>query len=442
MSSNKRKSRDGLALPPAVAPKKGPGVKKEKEVVDVAAIATSAAGIEDKNSSADSKTDENVNVDEHPLKVGHYLIVKYRDGSNRLAKIVERSSSGSSSTTTTSSPRSIQYYIHYYDFNRRMDEWINATRIVAFPSEANPIGAAKEAEDSHAKKLKEAAATASVAAGNNTASATTTADGSSTGVNASSSATADEVSSTNKSINASSPAAVAPAASTASASNKKSANKKTPAHASSSSSSSNTSSSAQKATAASVAATAAAEKAAQNLKVKLDLIAANANNTISTVSEMEHDEHEGMDEASLLEHEEITKIKNIKLVKLGKYIMECWYFSPFPKEYYPNGYAECLYFCEFSFRFFATKEELVRYQKKPGLPRHPPGNEIYRDNDVSMFELDGAVEKIYCQNLCYFAKLFLDHKTLYWDVDPFLFYVLCTRDDRGFHPVGYFSKEK
>ena len=135
-------------------------------------------------------------------------------------------------------------------------------------------------------------------------------------------------------------------------------------------------------------------------------------------------------------------MKNIKFVKLGKYIMECWYFSPFPKEYYPNGFAECLFFCEFSFRFFATKEELVRYQKKPNLPRHPPGNEIYRDGEVSMFELDGAVEKVYCQNLCYFAKLFLDHKTLYWDVDPFLFYVLCTRDERGFHPVGYFSKEK
>jgi len=138
----------------------------------------------------------------------------------------------------------------------------------------------------------------------------------------------------------------------------------------------------------------------------------------------------------------LLQVKNIKFVKLGKYIMECWYFSPFPKEYYPNGFAECLYFCEFSFRFFATKEELVRYQKKPNLPRHPPGNEIYRDNEVSMFELDGAVEKVYCQNLCYFAKLFLDHKTLYWDVDPFLFYVLCTRDERGFHPVGYFSKEK
>lgn len=48
----------------------------------------------------------------------------------------------------------------------------------------------------------------------------------------------------------------------------------------------------------------------------------------------------------------------------------------------------------------------------------------------------------YAQNLCLLAKLFLDHKTLYYDTDPFLFYILCEFDDRGFHIVGYFSKEK
>jgi hypothetical protein len=32
---------------------------------------------------------------------------------------------------------------------------------------------------------------------------------------------------------------------------------------------------------------------------------------------------------------------------------------------------------------------------------------------------------MFCQNLCFLAKLFLDHKTLYYDVDLFLFYVLC-----------------
>lgn len=46
------------------------------------------------------------------------------------------------------------------------------------------------------------------------------------------------------------------------------------------------------------------------------------------------------------------------------------------------------------------------------------------------------------QNLCLLAKLFLDHKTLYYDTDPFLFYVMTDLDTRGFHIVGYFSKEK
>lgn len=36
--------------------------------------------------------------------------------------------------------------------------------------------------------------------------------------------------------------------------------------------------------------------------------------------------------------------------------------------------------------------------------QHPPGNEIYRHENLSVFEVDGAVSKIYCQNLCYFAK--------------------------------------
>jgi histone acetyltransferase HTATIP len=82
-----------------------------------------------------------------------------------------------------------------------------------------------------------------------------------------------------------------------------------------------------------------------------------------------------------------------------------------------------------------------------------------------------------CQNLCLLSKLFIDHKTLYYDVEPFLFYILCEYDpgtnqtpapppvqdanlrgelqnavssaasstssnEAGFHLVAYFSKEK
>jgi len=53
-----------------------------------------------------------------------------------------------------------------------------------------------------------------------------------------------------------------------------------------------------------------------------------------------------------------------------------------------------------------------------------------------------AYGQLYCQNLCLLAKLFLDHKTLYYDVEPFLFYVMTESDEHGAHIVGYFSKEK
>ncbi len=74
--------------------------------------------------------------------------------------------------------------------------------------------------------------------------------------------------------------------------------------------------------------------------------------------------------------------------------------------------------------------------------RHPPGDEIYRDGALSIFEVDGRKNKIYCQNLCLLSKMFLDHKSLFYDVEPFLFYVITEVDDLGSRFVGYFSKEK
>ncbi|KAG2439926.1 hypothetical protein HXX76_004045 [Chlamydomonas incerta] len=155
----------------------------------------------------------------------------------------------------------------------------------------------------------------------------------------------------------------------------------------------------------------------------------------------EHDsdsEHADFDPNALREHEEFTKVKNIETIELGRHQMDTWYFSPFPPEY-----KDCkkLYFCEFSLHFFKRRTQMLRHMKKCTM-RHPPGNEIYRNNSVCMFEVDGKKEKAFCQNLCYLAKLFLDHKTLYYDVDLFLFYILCEIDERGAHIVGYFSKEK
>ncbi|XP_029465414.1 histone acetyltransferase KAT6B isoform X2 [Rhinatrema bivittatum] len=126
------------------------------------------------------------------------------------------------------------------------------------------------------------------------------------------------------------------------------------------------------------------------------------------------------------------------IIEFGKYEIQTWYSSPYPQEY---ARLLKLYLCEFCLKYMKSKNILQRHLKKCGW-FHPPANEIYRKNDLSVFEVDGNISKIYCQNLCLLAKLFLDHKTLYYDVEPFLFYVLTKNDEKGCHLVGYFSKEK
>jgi len=150
------------------------------------------------------------------------------------------------------------------------------------------------------------------------------------------------------------------------------------------------------------------------------------------------DRDEEQKTAAEKEHEEITKVKNINTIELGKYEVDTWYFSPYPEEF-----AKCskLYLCEFCLKYMKTKRTLQRHKLKCDL-HHPPGNEIWRQGNLSIFEVDGKKNKIYAQNLCLLAKLFLDHKTLYYDVEPFWFYVLCEVDSRGCHIIGYFSKEK
>ncbi|XP_062565002.1 histone acetyltransferase KAT8 [Armigeres subalbatus] len=138
------------------------------------------------------------------------------------------------------------------------------------------------------------------------------------------------------------------------------------------------------------------------------------------------------------EHEAITKVKYIDKLRFGKFEIDTWYFSPYPEEY---GKVGTLYVCEYCLRYMRLAKTLMHHKASCNR-RQPPGNEIYRKGTVSIFEIDGKDHRFYCQTLCLMAKLFLDHKTLYYDVDPFFFYVLCEIDKDGQHIVGYFSKEK
>ncbi|CDH50462.1 histone [Lichtheimia corymbifera JMRC:FSU:9682] len=133
-----------------------------------------------------------------------------------------------------------------------------------------------------------------------------------------------------------------------------------------------------------------------------------------------------------------TDMPKIEKIRIGNYLIKTWFVAPYPEEYsqYPT-----LFFCEFCLKYMHSEFVAGRHKRKCPF-RHPPGDEIYRDGAISIFEVDGRKNKIYCQNLCLLGKMFIDHKTLYYDVEPFLFYVMTEVDDTGCHLVGYFSKEK
>lgn len=130
--------------------------------------------------------------------------------------------------------------------------------------------------------------------------------------------------------------------------------------------------------------------------------------------------------------------KGIRYIEMGRYEMEAWYQSQYPDDY---NQQPKIYICEFCLKYMRSRTILQRHAAKC-VWKHPPGDEIYRKDKLSVWEVDGKKYKIYCQNLCLLAMLFLDHKTLYYDVEPFLFYIMTQADGEGCHIIGYFSKEK
>jgi len=393
---------------------------------------TKKAPARNDSTGEDRKTGTNTpaNIDLHPYARGSVIEVLHVEKENaedwwsepdsdseqedqervlRLADIIDRAQTGADNTW--------RYYVHYRGLNRRMDEWIDIHRIVSPPSVGNSKAKALKKEEEKLKKQQEKKAAEEKAAMmealeqsrgrvRRTASKITLNDLSEdttrrTRLRRKTSTMDDD--------------------DTIVASNMDKDVEETPKEM-----------------------TTKMKKEHVTLSDTTIMTHQVGEHVIATLKAQELDEHEGLDEASLREHEEVTKVKNVAFLELGRYQMETWYYSPLPKELLgPGGQIEVLFVCEFTFNMFSRKSEMQRYQKRiPTHARHPPGNEIYRKDGLAMFEVDGLLEKIYCQNLCYIAKLFLDHKTLYFDVDPFLFYVLCEVDDRGYHPVGYYSKEK
>jgi histone acetyltransferase HTATIP len=101
---------------------------------------------------------------------------------------------------------------------------------------------------------------------------------------------------------------------------------------------------------------------------------------------------------------EIARVKNLNRLQIGRHEVDAWYFSPYPKEY---AHLPVLYICEFCLAFFPSQMMLLRHRTRCNL-LHPPGNEIYRHEDISFFEIDGKRQLAWCRNLSLLSKCFLD----------------------------------
>ncbi|KAL5518698.1 hypothetical protein ACEPAH_381 [Sanghuangporus vaninii] len=179
-----------------------------------------------------------------------------------------------------------------------------------------------------------------------------------------------------------------------------------------------------------------------------------------------------------------SKPRNFDKVVFGRWLIKTWYYSPYPIQVTDDDSVSAsantnrqsvavstnrgqqskrgsarvrqrpqnsedgtpaekpmLWVCDKCFKYMqdgSLYELHSRFCDKMG----PPGRIVYQRGAHVIYEIDGAKDKLYCQNLSLFGKLFIDIKTLFYDCENFMFYVLTEGDRHQDHVIGFFSKEK
>ncbi|TCD71419.1 hypothetical protein EIP91_010125 [Steccherinum ochraceum] len=186
------------------------------------------------------------------------------------------------------------------------------------------------------------------------------------------------------------------------------------------------------------------------------------------------------EEYDIEHHKQITAKRNFDKVNFGKWQIKTWYFSPYPlveteniedpatptpsgasgsripgvarstvrshgrtSDLFAGGlvrsHGAMLWVCDKCFKYMTEGISWELHVKKCSL-KSPPGRKVYQRGAHIIWEVDGAKDKLYCQNLSLFGKLFIDIKTLFFDCDNFLFYILTDADSQRDHVLGFFSK--
>jgi hypothetical protein len=168
--------------------------------------------------------------------------------------------------------------------------------------------------------------------------------------------------------------------------------------------------------------------------------------------------------------------KNVQQVVLGNLAFETWYYSPYPDNIihepvtngtsvnvhsHTNGHhlhvaksteepvCPKLFVCPCCFKYTPHQakftQHLVHHRQlresgqehdKP-VPEHSTA--VYDHNGYAVYEIDGEKEKLYCQNLSLFGKLFLEQKSVFFDTSLFKYYAL-TYTSKASSPIATAAK--
>lgn len=139
-----------------------------------------------------------------------------------------------------------------------------------------------------------------------------------------------------------------------------------------------------------------------------------------------------------------TLDRSVKNVVLGNILFRTWFHSLYPEDLVSRD-CDRLYVCRWCFRYTCDADAYAGHTRVCDFKMNPPGTKVYEYGGYTVREVDGEEYKLFAQNLSLFAKLFLDHKSVFFDVSSFLYYILSYTnpdDPTDYHVLGYFSKEK